>query len=141
MVSIDGSVFIQIVNFLILVWVLNIVLYKPIRKILLERKVRVDGLEQGIENSISEAKAQDDAYSTGIRDARSRGLKEKEKFVETAAAEERVIIDKINQKAQAELAAIKEKIAKDAQGVRASLETEIGSFADAIGQKILGRAL
>ena len=140
-VSVDHSLIIQIANFLFLLWVLNQVLYKPIRKILLDRKTKVDGLQAGIENSISEAKAQDDAYNTGIRDARSRGMKEKEKFLEAAAGEERAIVDKINQKAQAELAAIKAKITDDAQGVKAALEKEIGSFADAIGEKILGRAL
>ena len=54
MVDINWTVFPQIINFLILIIALNIVLYKPIRKILTERKTKVEGLSKGIEtNSIA----------------------------------------------------------------------------------------
>jgi len=36
---------------------------------------------------------------------------------------------------------VREKIAKDTKAVMASLQKEIGSFASAIGEKILGRAV
>jgi F-type H+-transporting ATPase subunit b len=62
-------------------------------------------------------------------------------LVQTAAEEEKAIIEKINQKAQAELVEMREKIAKDAETVRATLQKEIDVFADAIGEKILGRAV
>jgi F-type H+-transporting ATPase subunit b len=45
MVSVDGSIVVQIVNFLVLIWILNMVLYKPIRKILLDRKEKMTGLQ------------------------------------------------------------------------------------------------
>ena len=41
MINIDGSLFIQIANFLVLIWILNIVVYRPIRKILIERIARI----------------------------------------------------------------------------------------------------
>lgn len=141
MISVDGSLFIQIVNFLFLVWVMNTLVYKPIRKILRERKETISGLQQGVETAENQAKEKDKAYSQGLREARAKGLQEKEKFMEAAAEEEKAIIDKINQKAQAELAAIRDKIAEDTETVRASLENEIDTFADAIGNKILGRAI
>jgi F-type H+-transporting ATPase subunit b len=36
---------------------------------------------------------------------------------------------------------VREKIAKDVEVVRASLQKEIDTFANAIGEKILGRAV
>jgi F-type H+-transporting ATPase subunit b len=36
---------------------------------------------------------------------------------------------------------MREKIAKDAEDVRTSLQKEIDAFANAIGEKILGRAV
>jgi hypothetical protein len=36
---------------------------------------------------------------------------------------------------------MKDKIAKDVDVVKASLEKEVDSFAEAIGRKILGRAI
>jgi F-type H+-transporting ATPase subunit b len=36
---------------------------------------------------------------------------------------------------------VREKLAAEVDGVRARLEKELDAFADAIGQKILGRAV
>jgi F-type H+-transporting ATPase subunit b len=137
----DWTLFVQIANFLLIVWVLNIVLFKPIRKILIQRKEKVTSLEQNVEASDKEAKEKNEAFDSGIRDARAKGLNEKSVLLNEAADEEREIVDKINQKAQADLAEVREKIAKDAEAVRASLQKEIETFASAIGEKILGRAV
>ncbi|MGD9083083.1 MAG: ATP synthase F0 subunit B [Desulfobacterales bacterium] len=137
----DWTLFVQIANFLLIVWVLNIILFRPIRNILIQRKEKITSLEQNIETSDREAQEKNEAFDSGIRDARAKGLNEKNALLNEAADEEREIIDKINQKAQADLAEVREKIAKDAEAVRASLQKEIDSFANAIGEKILGRAL
>ena len=137
----DWTLFVQIANFLLIVWVLNIVLFKPIRNILIQRKEKVTSLEQNVEASDKEAKEKNEAFDLGIRDARAKGLSEKSVLLNEAADEEREIVDKINQKAQADLAEVREKIAKDAEAVRASLQKEIDTFASAIGEKILGRAV
>lgn len=137
----DWTLWVQIANFLLIVFVLNIVLFKPIRNILIQRKEKITKLEQNIETSDKEAKEKNEAFDSGIRDARAKGLSEKSVLLNEAADEEREIVDKINQKAQADLAEVREKIAKDAEAVRASLQKEIDIFASAIGEKILGRAV
>ncbi len=139
MVSVDGSIVLQIVNFLLLIWILNMVLYKPIRKILLERKDKVTGMQSDIDGSAQQVKSKEDEYADGVRQARAAGQKEKETLMQAAAEEEKAIIGKINESAQAELKAVKEKIAQEVGTVKSALEEEIDAFADAIGQKILGR--
>lgn len=141
MVSVDGSVFIQIVNFLFLIWALNLVLYRPIRNVIRQRKEKEDGLQHNIEALTDAAREKDEAFGSGIREARARGLKQKEALMAEAEAEEKRIIAEINEKAQAELATVREKLAAEVDGVRAQLEKELDAFADAIGQKILGRAV
>ena len=141
MVRVDVSLFVQIVNFLVLIWVLNLVLYKPIRNILIQRKEKVLALQQGAATSLEEAKAQEAAFDQGIKAARAKGLKEKESFLQEAGEEEKRIVGEINAKAQAELSAVREKISKDAEAIRAALQGEIEEYAKAIGQKILGRAI
>lgn len=137
----DGSLFVQIVNFLIIIWALNVILYKPIRKILIQRKEKISSLEQNIEKLNQDAQESDDAFVSGIKTARGKGLLEKEALIKEATEEERKIIEEINQKAQANLAEIREKIAKDAEGVRSALQKEVDTFANAISEKILGRAV
>ncbi|WP_372683255.1 ATP synthase F0 subunit B, partial [Desulfosarcina sp.] len=78
MVSVDGSIVLQIVNFLLLIWILNMVLYKPIRKILQERKEKMVGMQSAIDGSAQQVKSKEDAYTDGVRQARAAGQKEKE---------------------------------------------------------------
>lgn len=137
----DASVFIQIVNFLVLIWILNLILYRPIRKILIERKQKVDGIENAIDSIRKDREDRDKAYSDGIKEARKKGLEEKNELIKTAAEEEKRIIEKINQKALADLQEVKEKVKKDTEQVRGSLLKEIDVFANEIGNKILGRAI
>jgi len=137
----DGSIILQIVNFLFTIWVLNILLYRPIRKILIQRKEKIDCLELAIETSNNDGREKDDAFAAGIKGARSRGLKEKDALLQQAADEEKSIIADINRKAQAGLTQVREQIKKDAEVARKSLQSEIDDFANQISQKILGRAV
>ena len=140
MVSVDGSIVLQIANFLLLIWILNMVLYKPIRKILLERKEKMVGMQSAIDGSAQQVQSKEDAYADGVRQARVAGQKEKETLMQAAAEEEKAIIGKINESAQAELKDVREKITQEVGTVKVALEKEIDACANAIGQKILGRA-
>jgi F-type H+-transporting ATPase subunit b len=137
----DGSIIIQIINFLFAIWVLNVLLYKPIRKILTQRKEKVSGLELAIETSNNDVREKDDAFAAGMKEARTKGFKEKDALLQQAADEEKSILDDINRKAQAELTQIRDQIKKDAEVARESLQAQIGDFANQISQKILGRAV
>ncbi len=141
MISIDGSVVVQIGNFVLLIFILNYILYKPIRKILKERKEKFTGLQQGIEMHQKEVRTIEESFSSGIRAARAKGLKEKEAIVAEASEEERKIIEEITRKAQADFEQIRAKIEADSDDVRNSLQQEINAFASAIGEKILGRTV
>ena len=141
MISIDWSVFIQIINFLFLIWILNLILYKPIRNIITQRKDKFSGLEADVETAESEAAAQDQAFASGIKEARARGLKQKELLLQAASDEEKELIGKINERAQAELAKVREQIAREADGARETLMKEVDDFAGSISEKILGRAV
>ncbi|WP_457551806.1 ATP synthase F0 subunit B [Desulfobacula sp.] len=135
----DISLVYQMINFLILLFVLNLVLYKPIRNVLLERKAKINGMQEGAQKASKDLAAGEDAYKDGLRQARSKGLKEKETFVEGASQEEKEIIDKINKKAQANLAEIKEQVVDETEQARKLLEAEVEEYAKSIGEKILGR--
>lgn len=141
MIKVDGSLFIQIVNFLFLIWIMNVVLYKPIRNVLIRRKEKMGGLEQNIVRAVNDAKEKEESFANGIKEARSRGMKRKEALIQEATQEEKRIVEEINKKAQANMMEIREKISKEAAKVQVSLQKEIDSFAQAIGEKILGRAI
>ena len=141
MISVDWSVLIQIINFLFLIWILNLILFKPIRNIIIQRKEKFSGLEADIETAQTTAEAQDQSFADGIKEARAKGLKQKESLMQVAAEEEKELIGKINQKAQAELTKVREQIVREADDAREMLMKEVDSFAGSISEKILGRAV
>ena len=136
----DITLIYQMINFLVLLFVLNLVLYKPIRNILLKRKEKIDGLQDRAEGAQGKLVSKEEEYKNGLKQARAKGLKSKEVFVEEASKEEREIIDGINRKAQAKFAEIKKQVAEETRHAQVALEAEIDSYAKAIGEKILGRA-
>jgi len=137
----DWSVGIQIINFLLIIWILNLILYRPIRNILRQRKEKIERLELSIATYNEDAKEKDEAFTAGIKEARAKGLKEKEALLQAGVEEEKEIIAQVNEKAQAELSEMRKKIAREAQAVKVALQEKVDEFADDICQKILGRTI
>jgi len=78
MLNIDYTLIIQIANFLFLLFILNILLYKPIRKILSQRKEEMDsfvGMIGEFEDKFAQSK---EALEENKAEATKDGLKEKE---------------------------------------------------------------
>jgi len=135
----DSSVIWQIINFIVLVGVLNLVLYKPIRKVVGQRKEKMEGLGSNIEAFTQDAADKARAWTEGVKKAKARGMDEKNVLIEAAAGEEKKIMDEIYQQSQKTLAQTREQIAVDAAKAAEALQREIDGFAAAIGSKILGR--
>ena len=78
MLKLDYSVFIQIANFLILIFILNIVLYRPIRRILGQRKDEMNTLQGATGDYQSKAARYAEQLEENMAGARREGYKEKE---------------------------------------------------------------
>lgn len=141
MIEINHSVLIQIGIFVVLVFVLNAVLYKPIREGLKKRKDKFSGLANDIETDRKKASEQEQDLAKGLLKAKNEGADKKEAIVADAAEQEKGIISEINAKAAKDLDELRAKIAGDVKAAEDTLEKEVDAFAAAIGEKILGRAL
>ena len=73
----DISVIFQIANFLLLIFLLNIILFKPIRNVLIQKREKIKGMEERIETFSKDLEEKEEAYAVGIKEARARGMKEK----------------------------------------------------------------
>lgn len=140
MISIDWTIYVQIASFLILIFILNSILYKPIRNIMQQRRAKFESLAERISSASREAEEKNQAFADGIKNARSKGQKQKEALMQAAAEEERTLVEEINAKAKGNLDAVKAQIAKEVGTVKQELEKEIDTFANTITEKILGRA-
>ena len=137
----DWTLFVQIGNFILLILILNAILYKPIRQILIQRKERIQGYKESIDGLQRDASESEQSVQVRISEARGQGVREKEALKQTGQEEEKRLVDEINRKAQAELEGVRAQIAKDAEDARRGLEKEVGAFSAAIAEKILGRGV
>lgn len=141
MINIDLAFVIQLINFLILILVLNVFLYKPIRKALAERqghiaeaKARAEAVDQDVQGKMAEYEARLKAMKSGAADERGALVKE-------AQAEEAVILEASRKEAADTLAAIKARVAKEAADARALLQEQAKLLSIDICEKVLGRSL
>ncbi len=141
MISVDSSIFIQMANFVVLIFILNAILYKPIRKILIERKKKIQGYEEGIQALHDDAAESEQTFQAKVGEAKTKGFQEKEALKQAGQEEEKRLIDELNEKAQADLEAVRAQIAKDAEDARSRLQADTEAFSAAIVEKILGRAV
>ncbi len=135
------TVFIQIVNFLFLLLILNIVFYKPIRRILGRRSEEVRGLYESIEDF----REKSDQYIKGLEESyngvRDDGFKEKDKLKKAGTEVEKEILQEAISSAEAKIGKARDEIDRSITGVRQSLEDELNMFSKELAEKILGRGV
>ena len=137
----DITVFIQIANFLFLLFVLNLIFYRPIRRMLGRRSEEVRGLQE----SIGGFREKFDQYGKDLEEnyegARSEGFKEKDELKMAGAKKEKEILQEAISSAEAEIGQAKDEIHRSMMGVRQSLEDELNVFSKELAEKILGRSV
>ena len=143
MVSIDitWSLPIQIINFLLMILVLNYFLYRPIRGILKGRQEKIKGFEGEIAGMSEQAEGRQSEIETRLIEARRDGYQEKESLKSDGQGEEKRIVDAANQEADEAISRIRAQIADEVTTAREALRADLAVFSRELAQKILGRSL
>lgn len=131
----------QIANFLILLFILNIILYKPIRKILGQRGNEVISFQEMIEDFQNRSEKESKALEENMASARSQGFKEKETLKSAGLEEEKVMVQQAISSAEEKIGKAKGEIDQDTAQARRSLEEEVRAFSQELAEKILGRSI
>jgi F-type H+-transporting ATPase subunit b len=140
-ISLNIAFFFQVVNFLLLMLLLNIFLYRPIRKILAERAAEISGghaKAAEVDRDVQEKMAQ---YEARLREAKTKASEERGVLKKDAIAEEAVILDKARQEASDSVNALKKRVSKEAADAREFLREQTQSLSLEICEKVLGRRL
>lgn len=140
MINLDLAFVFQLVNFLLLLLVLNVFLYKPIRKILADRDAEISGAKEKsavVDKEVQEKMA---LYEARMREIKSSAADERGALKKEAQAEETAILEKARNEAAATLSAIKGKVAGEAAAARTLLREQAVSLSSEICEKVLGRS-
>ena len=141
MINLDMSFVFQLVNFLVLVLLLNVFLFKPIRKQLADRNEQINGAKvksAAVDKEVQEKLA---AYEARMREIRAGAADERGVLKKEAQQQEAAILEKARAEASQQLASIKAKVAQEAGEARRLLKESAETLSSEICQKVLGRSL
>jgi F-type H+-transporting ATPase subunit b len=140
-IDIDWSLGFQIVNFLVLMFVLNLVLYKPIRGILAQRAEKIAQMNGEIASSLEGVDNKNKALEAERANARTQGASLREEIKAAGRTEERELVGAATKEMEEAVARVRAEIAKEIGGVRDQLKAEVQTFGRDLAQKILGRSI
>ncbi|ORJ58261.1 ATP synthase F0 subunit B [Geothermobacter hydrogeniphilus] len=141
MISLDITLVIQFVNFVILMAILNMVLYRPLRRMIEQRKETIEGNRRAADDLEASIEEKMTRYQQQLQEARLKGNQERAALRQAALEEESKTLGAAHEQASAKLQAIKEQVAAEAAVAREALKKETEALAGEIASKILGRKL
>ena len=141
MIDIDWTLYAQIINFLLLVFLLNVVLFRPIRKALRDRQAKLLAQETEISVLTDKGRSLEDEIKEELAAARRAGAGARETLKQEGAQAEATLLEEVKRQVELEWATVEKKIKADMAKARKSLQTQTQSFAQLLATKILGREL
>jgi F-type H+-transporting ATPase subunit b len=140
MISIDLAFVFQFINFLVLMVVLNIFLYKPVRKILADREKEIADAYERTVSVDREVQEKMELYELKLRQTTAMAAEEKSKAIHKAREEEAAAIDKARKEASDIVATIQKRVAGEAEQARDFLKEQAQTISREICEKVLGRS-
>jgi F-type H+-transporting ATPase subunit b len=140
-IELNMAFVIQIINFGILAIILNTFLYKPIRKVLTDRRQVIESSRSRTESVDHEVREKMTLYETRLHDAKAEAGSRRAEALKQAQAEESVLLEKARAEAAATLATIRDNVARESADARELLKKHAQALSDDICEKILGRSL
>ena len=141
MIDIDYSVFIQMGNFLLLLVLLNLVLYRPLRAMLKERRERMEGLAAEADSLRQKLEETDKELTEGRRQAQAEGGAVRNELRNQGLAQEKELLARIQDEMDAESVRTAEQITAQMGQARQDLLGRVDEYSLVAAQKILGRSV
>jgi F-type H+-transporting ATPase subunit b len=139
MLTINHTVFIQILNFLILLILLNIIAYRPIRGILNRRREEMSSRQGLAEGWNKKADEFSDELKTSISATKKEGLRQKENIKNEGVESERLILDDAFSSVEENMIRARSEIQVRLAEARETLRNDLDTLSRDLAKKILGR--
>lgn len=141
MVSLDYSLGIQIVNFLVLIFILNVLLYKPILGMIDRRKRQFEDSEAEVKRLQGTVEQKMAAYEEKLRQAKAAAVEQKNEIVRQATEEAKAIIQAVRNEIPGLMEQFQGRMGAEITEAKKVLENQSRKLSVEIAEKILGRSL
>jgi F-type H+-transporting ATPase subunit b len=140
-ISLDYSVGIQIVNFLVLIFLLNILLYKPILGIIDKRRKQFEEAESEIKRLQATVDQKMADYEEKLRLAKAAAVEQKNEMIREGAEEAKQAINAVREEIPGLMEQFQSRMAGQVAEARRVLTDRSRNLSIEIAEKVLGRSL
>ncbi|GEM_PF-1431537 len=141
MPEINYTVIIQVINFILLLLLLNIIFYRPVRGALSQRQKEIDSAAMLTEEWTKKIEKYSSEIEEKIGLARKQGIKERMGIRDSGLSHEKELVQEASLQVERELETARDDIREKIERARSYLHGEIDSISRELAEKILGRSL
>jgi F-type H+-transporting ATPase subunit b len=139
MLTFDITLIIQIIEALILTFILHVILIKPMMGYMRERESHFQALEKETQEFLKSAEDAINRYHEELAKARMEGVKKREMLKEEARKVEKELLTQAMKEAEEYKNRWAQEFSKELEKVRKELMEKIEFFASLIVERVLGR--
>lgn len=141
MIELNWTLLLQFVNFVVLLFILNLLLYRPLRRLMQERQQTVDGSYRKAREMEGEIATKMEHYQQRLQEAKRRGHQERTELRQGALTEENRLLVEARNTAAEQVQTIRTQVATETAGARQTLKKETQALAARVAGKVLGRSI
>ena len=140
MIKIDYTMLIQMVNFLLLIVILNQLLYKPILGIIDRRKKQAQDTEEEIKRLNQSVEERIAAYEEKLRQAKTDALEKKTEIIKEGAEQAKGLIEAARSEIPGMMEQFHGEMNREVSEARSILTGQSQKISVEIAEKLLGRS-
>lgn len=137
MIDLNYTFFVQLVNFLIILTVLNLILFRPIRGIIKKRAEVMSEKLGSIEDFAAKAEAKLESYKTALTGARVEAQQMRMSLKAEGVAKESSVLAEAGAEAAEKVAAARKDIDGQKQAALKVLRAQVSTYAKDVAGKVL----
>jgi len=141
MVSLDYTTLVQIVNFVLLMFILNTLLYKPIMGVIEQRKEQMEKSDGEVKRLRQEVEQKLAEYEEKVRLAKLEAMEQRNALVKEGADLAKSTIEAVRSEIPMLMEQFNAKMGREVDAARAILHSQSRKISLEIAEKVLGRSI
>jgi len=139
MIEINLTIVIQVLQFLILIFILNRLLFKPISQVMTERKEKISAWEERTQKLQESAREKLETYENQLREERAQAQERQEQLTKELKKKEEENLQTVSAEAAGLVASAQQALAKETERLRLELRHQAVELSQILAEKVLGR--
>ena len=139
MIDINLTIVIQVVQFLLLLFILNRFLFRPTINLIEEREQKITTWKEETENFHESMQERLQSYENQILEAKAQAQEQQELVTVELQKEEDKKLDAVSEEAVRIVASTREKLQEETELLRGQLREQAEEMSQLVAEKVLGR--